>query len=122
MHTDYEELRCDHYDRRSSSQSVALEMRGAFAVGRSTLRNGIGTIHFCRIRAVVRTMTEMKFQDDGETAAEKMRNYELDEAIVHVGEFGKFQKRIYYLICIPAMYCAMTNLIMVFTAGIPRHR
>ncbi|CAG0892734.1 unnamed protein product [Darwinula stevensoni] len=36
MHTDCEELRCDHCDNRSSSQSVALEMRGTFADGRIT--------------------------------------------------------------------------------------
>ena len=54
MHTDCEELRCVHCDHRSQSQSFADGMRMAFAVGRSTVRNGFGQVNSSRIFAVVR--------------------------------------------------------------------
>ncbi|KAK6169542.1 hypothetical protein SNE40_020578 [Patella caerulea] len=45
-----------------------------------------------------------------------------DEIIEILGEFGPYQKRLYYLVCLPAISCAMQMLVTVFTLSIPNHR
>ncbi|KAK6169539.1 hypothetical protein SNE40_020577 [Patella caerulea] len=39
-----------------------------------------------------------------------------------LGDFGKYQKRLYYLLCLPAVTNALLTLISVFTLAIPDHR
>ncbi|XP_055954325.1 organic cation transporter protein-like isoform X1 [Patella vulgata] len=45
-----------------------------------------------------------------------------DEIIEILGEFGPYQKRLYYLVCLPAISCALQMLVTVFTLSIPDHR
>ncbi|XP_059486702.1 organic cation transporter protein [Neocloeon triangulifer] len=45
-----------------------------------------------------------------------------DELLVHLGEFGRYQKRIYLLLCLPAISCALHKLAWVFLAAKAPHR
>lgn len=45
-----------------------------------------------------------------------------DDVITHLGEFGRYQKRIYFLICLPAISCAFHKLAGVFLLAKPEHR
>ncbi|ESO84074.1 hypothetical protein LOTGIDRAFT_108247 [Lottia gigantea] len=45
-----------------------------------------------------------------------------DEIIEILGEFGTYQKRIYYLLCLPTISCAIQMLIPVFILNVPNHR
>jgi MFS transporter, OCT family, solute carrier family 22 (organic cation transporter), member 4/5 len=45
-----------------------------------------------------------------------------DELLVHLGEFGRYQKRIYLLLCLPAISCALHKLAWVFLAAKAKHR
>jgi MFS transporter, OCT family, solute carrier family 22 (organic cation transporter), member 4/5 len=45
-----------------------------------------------------------------------------DELLVHLGEFGRYQKRIYFLLCLPAISCALHKLAWVFLAAKAKHR
>nr|KAG5711036.1 hypothetical protein BaRGS_013770 [Batillaria attramentaria] len=45
-----------------------------------------------------------------------------DEVVSVLGEFGPYQKRIYFLLCLPAITCYMQKLIYVFTMAVPDHR
>ncbi|XP_046374361.2 organic cation transporter protein-like [Haliotis rufescens] len=40
----------------------------------------------------------------------------------HLGAFGIYQKRIYLLMCTPAIFCGLQLLSPVFTLNIPKHR
>lgn len=37
-----------------------------------------------------------------------------DEVLAHLGDFGRYQKRIYLLVCLPAISCAFHKLASVF--------
>ncbi|ALC47005.1 Orct [Drosophila busckii] len=45
-----------------------------------------------------------------------------DDVITHLGEFGRYQKRIYLLLCLPAIVCAFHKLAGVFLLARPEHR
>lgn len=45
-----------------------------------------------------------------------------DDVIPYLGEFGKYQKRIYYLLCLTAIPCAFHKLAGVFLLATPNHR
>lgn len=45
-----------------------------------------------------------------------------DSALRQVGGFGRYQKRIYLLLCLPMATCAMQVMVTVFILGVPRHR
>ncbi|XP_055382787.1 organic cation transporter protein-like [Condylostylus longicornis] len=45
-----------------------------------------------------------------------------DDVITHLGEFGRYQKRIYVLVCLPAISCAFHKLAGVFLLAKPEHR
>ena len=45
-----------------------------------------------------------------------------DDITILLGEFGKYQKILYFVICIPAIFAAMQTLSSVFTLPIPKHR
>lgn len=45
-----------------------------------------------------------------------------DEVIPYLGEFGRYQKRIYVLLCLPAIICAFHKLAGVFLQAKPSHR
>ncbi|XP_026848874.1 organic cation transporter protein [Drosophila persimilis] len=45
-----------------------------------------------------------------------------DDVITHLGEFGRYQKRIYYLLCLPAIVCAFHKLAGVFLLAKPDFR
>ncbi|XP_046583400.1 organic cation transporter protein-like [Haliotis rubra] len=40
----------------------------------------------------------------------------------YLGDFGTYQKRIYFLLCWPAVFTAMQMMVAVFTLNIPNHR
>ncbi|KAH8417902.1 hypothetical protein KR222_007948, partial [Zaprionus bogoriensis] len=45
-----------------------------------------------------------------------------DDVITHLGEFGRYQKRIYLLLCLPAIVCAFHKLAGVFLLARPDFR
>lgn len=45
-----------------------------------------------------------------------------DDVITHLGEFGRYQKRIYLLLCLPAIVCAFHKLAGVFLLARPEYR
>ncbi|XP_064595129.1 organic cation transporter protein-like [Liolophura sinensis] len=45
-----------------------------------------------------------------------------DDLLVHLGEFGPYQKWLYFLLCIPAIGTGFHAVIAVFILGIPKHR
>lgn len=45
-----------------------------------------------------------------------------DDVITHLGEFGRYQKRIYFLLCLPAIVCAFHKLAGVFLLARPEFR
>ncbi|XP_055375376.1 organic cation transporter protein-like [Condylostylus longicornis] len=45
-----------------------------------------------------------------------------DDVISHLGGFGRYQKRVYFLICLPAISCAFHKLAGVFLLAKPEHR
>lgn len=45
-----------------------------------------------------------------------------DDVITHLGEFGRYQKRIYLLLCLPAIVCAFHKLAGVFLLARPEFR
>ncbi|EDX06893.1 GD25780 [Drosophila simulans] len=47
---------------------------------------------------------------------------DFDDILVEIGEFGRFQRRNYLLICLPVLFAAANSLSYVFTAGSPTYR
>lgn len=45
-----------------------------------------------------------------------------DDVFPHLGEFGRYQKRIYFLVCLPAISCAFHKLAGVFLLAKPENR
>ncbi|GFR61312.1 solute carrier family 22 member 7, partial [Elysia marginata] len=45
-----------------------------------------------------------------------------DDLLVAVGEFGPYQKRVYFLLCLPAILCGAQVLSAVFIMAIPDYR
>lgn len=44
-----------------------------------------------------------------------------DSATAFLGEWGRFQKQVFYLLCLRAIPCGYTALSVVFLAGTPQH-
>ncbi|XP_049308470.1 organic cation transporter protein isoform X1 [Bactrocera dorsalis] len=47
---------------------------------------------------------------------------DFDQILEEIGEFGRYQKTNYLLICLPVMFAAANSLSYVFTAGTPAYR
>ncbi|KNC32287.1 Organic cation transporter protein [Lucilia cuprina] len=47
---------------------------------------------------------------------------DFDQVLEEIGEFGRYQKTNYLLICLPVMFAAANSLSYVFTAGSPAYR
>ncbi|XP_017077108.1 organic cation transporter protein isoform X2 [Drosophila eugracilis] len=47
---------------------------------------------------------------------------DFDDILTEIGEFGRFQRRNYLLICLPVLFAAANSLSYVFTAGSPTYR
>ena len=45
-----------------------------------------------------------------------------DEIVTQLGEFGRYQKRIFFLLSPAAMTCGIQIMISVFNMGEPNHR
>lgn len=45
-----------------------------------------------------------------------------EDVLKHLGEFGRYQKRIYLLLCLPAISCALHKLVNVFLQAKAKHR
>jgi OCT family organic cation transporter-like MFS transporter 4/5 len=47
---------------------------------------------------------------------------DFDNILVEVGEFGRYQKKVYFLLCLPMLVCALNSYSYVFTAGQQKYR
>lgn len=47
---------------------------------------------------------------------------DFDAVLLEIGEFGRYQKTNYMLLCLPVLFAAGNSLSYVFTAGIPNYR
>ncbi|XP_030375309.1 organic cation transporter protein isoform X2 [Scaptodrosophila lebanonensis] len=47
---------------------------------------------------------------------------DFDDILTEIGEFGRYQRRNYLLICLPVLFAAANSLSYVFTAGTPKYR
>lgn len=45
-----------------------------------------------------------------------------DDVLHHIGGFGRYQKRIYFLLCLTVIPCAFHKLAGVFLGGKPHYR
>ncbi|KAL5009580.1 hypothetical protein ScPMuIL_011885 [Solemya velum] len=45
-----------------------------------------------------------------------------DNVIRLLGEFGFYQKRLYFLLCLPIITCSIQTMVSVFILGVPDHR
>ncbi|CAO1434485.1 unnamed protein product [Diamesa serratosioi] len=45
-----------------------------------------------------------------------------DEVLTYLGKFGSYQKRTYFLVCLPTILCAFHKLVGVFLLATPDHR
>lgn len=45
-----------------------------------------------------------------------------DDVLPYLGAFGRYQKRIYVLLCLPAILCALHKLAGVFLQANVKHR
>lgn len=45
-----------------------------------------------------------------------------DDVIILMGEFGRYQRKIYFLLCIPAIFCAIHKMAGVFLETAPDFR
>lgn len=46
----------------------------------------------------------------------------IDAVLKVIGEFGPYQKRVYFLVCLPILFVGAANLAFVFIAAVPSHR
>ena len=46
---------------------------------------------------------------------------EFDDLLIQVGEFGRYQRWVYFALCLVAIPAAFNNLAIVFLAGVPDH-
>ncbi|XP_039276198.1 organic cation transporter protein-like [Nilaparvata lugens] len=51
---------------------------------------------------------------ENESVDAKKGEMAYDDVLEHLGEFGRYQKRIYFLLCLPAISCAFHKLVGVF--------
>lgn len=54
--------------------------------------------------------------------ATQIASMDFDEILAQIGEFGRYQRVNYLLICLPVLFAAANSLSYVFTAGIPKYR
>ncbi|KAK8399036.1 hypothetical protein O3P69_004252 [Scylla paramamosain] len=47
---------------------------------------------------------------------------DIDAVLKEIGEFGSYQRRIYFLLCLPAIFVGAANLAQVFIAATPKYR
>lgn len=47
---------------------------------------------------------------------------DIDAVFKEIGEFGSYQKRIYFLLCLPSIFTGASNLAQVFIAAVPKYR
>jgi hypothetical protein len=76
-----------------------------------------------RVPLFIRRLIEVeRFFFQEETDGRRHSKMAFDELLVHLGEFGRYQKRIYILLCLPAISCALHKLAWVFLAARAPHR
>ena len=59
------------------------------------------------------------FNSPGQEVEKKMK---FDSVLPLIGEFGRYQKRVYLLLCLPAISCALHKLAWVFLGAKVAHR
>lgn len=47
---------------------------------------------------------------------------DFDDVLEELGELGRFQIKVYTLVCLPVLFAAANSLSYVFTAGSPYYR
>lgn len=47
---------------------------------------------------------------------------DFDRVLQEIGEFGRYQKINYMLICLPVIFGAANTMAYVFTSGVPNYR
>lgn len=47
---------------------------------------------------------------------------DIDAVFKEIGEFGPYQKRIFFLLCLPVIFVGAGNLAQVFIAASPKYR
>ena len=50
-----------------------------------------------------------------------MKEYNFDALLTHLGEFGRYQRRIYYLVCLMTLVGTWHTLVQIFLAGTSDH-
>lgn len=73
-----------------------------------------------KIKGVKEKKLEEKKSIEKQSKENKIMGY--DDVIPLLGGFGKYQKRIYFLVCLPAISCAFHKLAGVFLLAKPEHR
>lgn len=56
------------------------------------------------------------------TSAFDRQKMHFDELLGVLGEFGPYQKFVYFLVCLPSIIAAFHMVNSVFLLGIPKHR
>ena len=65
----------------------------------------------------------MEYAENTPLLQHPLENLDLDKLMAEkLGDFGRYQKWIYFLVCLPAALTAGITLASVFTADIPLHR
>ncbi|XP_046592505.1 organic cation transporter protein isoform X1 [Neodiprion lecontei] len=86
----------------------------------SPIANSDSKEPFCKEKLIPQNGTisappEGNFQNGiSEEGKAKKKNMAYDDVILHMGEFGRYQKRIYLLLCLPAISCAFHKMSGVF--------
>lgn len=62
----------------------------------------------------------MLFEEHDTIGADPIMDFDL--VLAEIGEFGRYQKTNYLLICLPVIFAAANSLSYVFTAGVPNYR
>jgi len=58
----------------------------------------------------------------GAAGIEPVKAMKFDSVLPLIGEFGRYQKRIYFLLCLPVISCALHKLAWVFLGAKVNHR
>lgn len=64
----------------------------------------------------------MDFNPNNSGDGKEKKTMKFDSVLLQVGEFGRYQIRVYILLCLPAICCAMHKLAWVFLGAKVEHR
>lgn len=62
-------------------------------------------------------------EDDGNNEqGEQQQQYDFDEILQHLGQFGRSQLQSFLWLCFPAMFTAIAIMSYIFTGKVPQYR